>query len=225
MDRRLAKPVLHVFVLLNRNVINENVKFIQNRYYNWYMRICAGWQCTKDLPNDYTERHHILPRCMGGLNDKNNIAILSFRKHFLAHWLLIKCTIGTDRSKMFGTIWRLTHTAQNGKRIISSWQFALARVANSKPKVGRQSNFSTNFSTPEFKAGHSSRMTNIAASKKWRLEKSQSMTQRHLDPLFKAFHSERMKAYHAKKTFEQRQAATRKARIAAKNKISYGTVV
>lgn len=36
----------------------------------------------------YTETHHIIPRCMGGSDDKNNLVNLTYREHFIAHWLL-----------------------------------------------------------------------------------------------------------------------------------------
>ena len=38
----------------------------------------------------YTERHHIVPRCMGGSDDAENIAVLTAEEHFVAHQLLIK---------------------------------------------------------------------------------------------------------------------------------------
>lgn len=36
------------------------------------------------------ERHHILPRSMGGLDSPENIIILSFREHWIAHYILWK---------------------------------------------------------------------------------------------------------------------------------------
>jgi len=38
----------------------------------------------------YKEVHHILPRCLGGENDKNNLVELTAREHFIAHILLVK---------------------------------------------------------------------------------------------------------------------------------------
>lgn len=38
----------------------------------------------------YVERHHIVPKCMGGDNHPRNIAILTPEEHFLAHQLLVK---------------------------------------------------------------------------------------------------------------------------------------
>lgn len=38
----------------------------------------------------YCESHHIVPRCMGGNNDKLNLVDLTAREHFIAHLLLSK---------------------------------------------------------------------------------------------------------------------------------------
>lgn len=38
----------------------------------------------------YTEKHHIIPRCLGGQDTPDNIAILTAREHYLAHLLLVK---------------------------------------------------------------------------------------------------------------------------------------
>ena len=44
----------------------------------------------KILTEDYIERHHIIPRCMGGDNNIENIVNLSAAEHFVAHQLLVK---------------------------------------------------------------------------------------------------------------------------------------
>ena len=36
------------------------------------------------------EKHHIIPKCLGGTNKKENLIGLSFREHFIAHRLLSK---------------------------------------------------------------------------------------------------------------------------------------
>jgi hypothetical protein len=38
----------------------------------------------------YFERHHVLPKCMGGKDVFDNLTYLSARCHLLAHWLLMK---------------------------------------------------------------------------------------------------------------------------------------
>lgn len=37
---------------------------------------------------EYCEKHHIIPKCMGGSDDSNNIVKLTAREHFLCHWIL-----------------------------------------------------------------------------------------------------------------------------------------
>jgi hypothetical protein len=43
-----------------------------------------------NLDNIYYERHHIVPRCLGGTNDISNIAKLTPEQHYVAHQLLVK---------------------------------------------------------------------------------------------------------------------------------------
>lgn len=38
----------------------------------------------------YYENHHILPKCLGGTNDKENMVLLTYSEHLKAHWLLCK---------------------------------------------------------------------------------------------------------------------------------------
>jgi hypothetical protein len=38
----------------------------------------------------YVEKHHIVPRCLGGSNDKTNLVKLTAEEHYVAHQLLVK---------------------------------------------------------------------------------------------------------------------------------------
>lgn len=38
----------------------------------------------------YTEEHHIVPRCLGGDNSKNNLVDLTAEEHYVCHQLLVK---------------------------------------------------------------------------------------------------------------------------------------
>lgn len=40
--------------------------------------------------NGYVERHHVLPRCLGGCDDDSNIVALTPEEHMVAHQLLAK---------------------------------------------------------------------------------------------------------------------------------------
>jgi hypothetical protein len=50
--------------------------------------------------NTYKELHHIIPRSLGGTDEKDNLTYLTAREHFICHWLLVKMTEGQARSKM-----------------------------------------------------------------------------------------------------------------------------
>jgi len=39
---------------------------------------------------DYTETHHVLPRCMGGSDEPENLVELTPEEHYVAHQLLVK---------------------------------------------------------------------------------------------------------------------------------------
>lgn len=38
----------------------------------------------------YKENHHIIPKCMGGSDDKDNLVALTPEEHYIAHQLLVK---------------------------------------------------------------------------------------------------------------------------------------
>lgn len=50
----------------------------------------------RNIPTGYFERHHIIPRSLGGTDDKSNIVALTAREHFIAHLLLVKIHQHTD---------------------------------------------------------------------------------------------------------------------------------
>lgn len=79
--------------------------FIENKYTRWYYNIVTRAQ-TREI-DSYTEKHHIIPRCLGGSNKKDNIAKLTPREHFVCHRLLTKMTQGAVHYKMIYAAWRM----------------------------------------------------------------------------------------------------------------------
>jgi len=61
----------------------------------------------------YSEAHHIVPKCMGGTNDKTNIVHLSAREHFIIHILLTK--IYPYEGKLLYACHRLMYDKQGDK--------------------------------------------------------------------------------------------------------------
>ena len=43
-----------------------------------------------DINYVYYETHHVIPKCLGGVDSENNLVLLTAREHFLCHWLLIR---------------------------------------------------------------------------------------------------------------------------------------
>jgi len=72
--------------------------FLQNKYTSWYFSIIA--KAKERTSEGYTEKHHIVPRTLGGKNDKSNIVVLTAREHFICHLLLTKMLIDNNRHKM-----------------------------------------------------------------------------------------------------------------------------
>lgn len=63
----------------------------------------------------YTEKHHIIPKCIGGTNHKSNIAILTPSEHFIAHQLLVK--IYPDNGKIIYAARCMATMSNNGSRV------------------------------------------------------------------------------------------------------------
>jgi hypothetical protein len=65
------------------------------------------------VPNDGLERHHILPKCLGGKNAVDNIVVLTPREHFIAHLILTKCYTGDPAFRMASALHKMAF--QTGK--------------------------------------------------------------------------------------------------------------
>lgn len=72
----------------------------------------------RDIINEYTEMHHIIPRCIGGIDTNDNIIRLTGREHFIAHWLLHN--IYPDNDKLFYSFLMMTRISNNQNRYIPS---------------------------------------------------------------------------------------------------------
>lgn len=65
----------------------------------------------------YTERHHIIPKCMGGSDEDANLTTLTAKEHFLAHLLLIK--IYPDNHKLYYALLMMIRDPHNNRRYTS----------------------------------------------------------------------------------------------------------
>ena len=60
-----------------------------NRYHKFIDRL------RNQVVDGYCEKHHILPRSLGGSDDPSNIICLTVRQHYIAHWMLWKAYGGS----------------------------------------------------------------------------------------------------------------------------------
>lgn len=77
--------------------------FLQNKYRYFYYSIIDR-ALSREILAGYVERHHIIPRSLGGADTPNNIVALTAREHFICHWLLTKMVEGKDTYKMFNAL-------------------------------------------------------------------------------------------------------------------------
>jgi hypothetical protein len=89
--------------------------FLENKYTVWYYSIVNK---AKDRTVDgYVEKHHIVPKTLGGNNHKDNIVSLTAREHFICHLLLTKMLTGQDRQKMVYALHMLSNTKNSNQQL------------------------------------------------------------------------------------------------------------
>jgi hypothetical protein len=72
---------------------------IDNKYTRHYWKLINTRK--NKITTGYTEKHHIIPKSLGGTNLKDNLVSLTPREHFIAHLLLSKMFEGDEKYKMY----------------------------------------------------------------------------------------------------------------------------
>ena len=80
--------------------------FLNNKYTKWYNNIITKAE-QKVNRNGYHEKHHIIPKSIGGSNDESNLIYLTAKEHFVCHLLLTKMFDGEYKSKMIRAFWMI----------------------------------------------------------------------------------------------------------------------
>jgi hypothetical protein len=89
--------------------------YLQNKYTQWYYNIIKNAQARVNYVG-YTEKHHIIPKSLGGTNFKDNLVKLSAKEHYICHLLLTKMVEGQYRSKMVYALWIMNSKNKTQKR-------------------------------------------------------------------------------------------------------------
>jgi hypothetical protein len=80
----------------------------------------------------YYEKHHIIPKCLGGTNESDNLVKLTYREHFIAHWLL--CKIHKSHSGIQYAFLCMLRKQPTGERILTSRMFEVIKKNFAKYK-------------------------------------------------------------------------------------------
>lgn len=91
----------------------------------------------------YIERHHIVPRCMGGTNEKSNLVELTPEEHYVAHQLLVK--MYPENDSLVYAANKMTVSSKTAKRNNKRYGWlkrryqnvCKKRVGNKNPSYGR----------------------------------------------------------------------------------------
>lgn len=98
-----------------------------NKYSECYDRLMAKARGRK-LEGVLCEKHHTIPKSLGGTNTKENLVLLTVREHYVAHLLLTKMYEGSAKQKMYFAFKCMGHGFERQKRYKpNSHGFALRR--------------------------------------------------------------------------------------------------
>jgi len=110
--------------------------YLDNKYTKWYYLIVTNAK-TRKL-TDYTEKHHIIPKSLGGNNSKQNLVNLTAREHFVCHMLLTKMTVGNDKRLMHFALGKFIQMSPNQQRGFNSWEYSKIRESISIARTGKR---------------------------------------------------------------------------------------
>lgn len=69
---------------------------------------------TKRKRNDGLNKHHIIPKCLGGKDEEDNYVLLTFREHIIAHMLLYK--LYPNKSKLAYALLRMIQSSKSDRK-------------------------------------------------------------------------------------------------------------
>ena len=102
-----------------------------NIYYTRYGKIVNHYLQNPPISG---EIHHIVPKCLGGSNDKSNLVLLPVKAHFIVHHLL--CKIYPDNRKLKHAFAMMIVNNPNQERIFSARFYEKAKNARSEALKG-----------------------------------------------------------------------------------------
>lgn len=153
------------------------------------------------------EKHHIIPKSLGGSDSKNNLVVFTPREHCLAHMLLAKMYTGSSKAKMITAISSMMQLRNKNRSSITTKDYDRLKRAHSIATMDPEyrayrSELTRKQWTPERRASVAEKARQqwkdgpkreIYASDEYRNKKSQQMKERWQDPDYIKEQSERTK--------------------------------
>ena len=75
----------------------------------------------------YSEKHHIIPRSLGGNDEDSNIVRLTAKEHFICHLLLCRMTLGENKHKMINALIKMAFWKSETQQRYTARSFSLVR--------------------------------------------------------------------------------------------------
>lgn len=88
----------------------------------------------KGLFEGYFEKHHVLPKCMGGNDGAENLVLLTGREHFIAHKLL--CKVYPEQKSLFFALYQMSIDPNDRGYKVSSREYQNLKTAFSENQKG-----------------------------------------------------------------------------------------
>lgn len=181
----------------------------------------------------YSERHHIVPRCLGGSDDQSNIVSLTAEEHYVVHQLLVKINPGCHKlatallamswssgshirsNKLFGWCRRRAANASSVRfedLRKSGWVDPRVGTSHSEDSKKRMSESAfARWSDPGQVRLQELVMSEVCSSKKWLDKRSESQKRLCSDPVYLATKLEQLNRPEAR----EQALATFKAQISS----------
>lgn len=97
------------------------------KIYDSLVAKCKPRGLNKKALEGYFEKHHIVPKCLGGTDEDTNFVLFTPREHVIAHRLLWK-----SNPENYSLMWAYARTVNSHKGILTSREVEYAKIAKSK---------------------------------------------------------------------------------------------
>jgi hypothetical protein len=158
--------------------------YLDNKYTKWYNSIIEN--AKNRIIDGYTEKHHIIPRSLGGNDEPSNLVKLTAKEHFICHLLLTKMTTGLARRSMAYAAWQMTiiknrprykvssRTYDYLKQTLSETYKGICRKGKDNPFYGKRHSVQTLRLQSQVKSGKNNPNYGVKQKPEWNKKKSEA---------------------------------------------------